>query len=292
MKKAWLNFGCLGVLGMLASGDASATWPDDIVLSELGTWNGATVEQDVPRTTFDFIVNELGTAIANKPTSPAETLGVNGFDIGLTSSLALIHSRDESSSDPSPWSRVHPDGTPQDMLWIPGIQVRKGLPLSLEMGASIGYISFSRQTVFGGWARWGLMEGYWPIPDFSIQLGYAGYVGNEELELGVMDTSITMGYTLPFGTVVGINQARFSPFIGAGLLRIHAAPRLDDQLEESLGLAPVSGFQGSDYYDPAFRHFSIQGGFMITNGDFRLRISTAITPDVLPTLNAGLGFTY
>lgn len=279
-------------LVVLSAPAGAASWPDDLYPSNLDTYGGSPVEPAVAADAWETVVQELGVAVANKPVAPAETLGINGFDVGIGSSITFIHSRDTSDVEPSAWTRMDENGEPSDVLWVPWVQVRKGLPLSLEMGANLGYVAFSRQTIFGGYGRWGIMEGYWPIPDLSLQVGYSGYVGNRELELGTLDTTATVGYTLPFGTIVGINQAQFSPFLGGGLLRIHAAPRLSQEEQADIGISQVSGFNGSDYYNQAFRRFVLNGGFRIVNGDFQLRISASYAPGVVATVNAGMGFTY
>lgn len=280
------------VLGVGAwSGEATAAWPDDVTLSELGTWNGTPVDESVIQSAYHQVMHELGVAISNKPVAPAETLGINGFDLGFGTTLAFIDTSG-SSSDPSAWARVHGEGDPSSVMAIPWIQARKGLPLSLELGGNVGYIGLSHQTVFGGYGRWGLLEGYHPIPDITMQIGYSGYVGNDELELGVMDTLFTVGYTLPFGTLVGINQAQFSPYLGGGVLAVHAAPLLDEDTLEEYQIAEVSGFQGSTNYDPEFRHPVFHGGFRILSRDFQFRLSASFAPSAITCLNAGLGFVY
>jgi len=280
------------LVAFLAPAVSASSWPDDIVLSNLGTWDGNPVEQAVAKDAYNTVVREMGVAISNKPMAPGETLGIYGFDVGVGSSVAFIHSRDESSTTPSAWSRVDENQDAPDVIWVPWIQARKGLPLSIEIGGSVGYIAFSRETTFGGFARWGLIEGYFPIPDLAIQVGYSGYVGNQELELGTLDTTATLGYTLPFGTINGINQAQFSPYIGGGILRIHATPRLSDADQAEIGIGPVSGFSSSELYDPSFRRFALDGGFRIVNGSFQLRISATYVPGVEAMMNAGMGFTY
>ncbi|MBN1336596.1 MAG: hypothetical protein JXB39_11615 [Deltaproteobacteria bacterium] len=283
--------GTLALLLVLTPGVAVAA-SHDVTLSRLGEWSDWPLYPTDVTDAYTVVVNELGLAIANKPVAPAETLGIYGFDLGVSSTVAFISSHDDSAGQPGPWSRVDPAGDPAAVLWIPWVHVRKGLPLSLEVGANAGYLAFTHQTAVGGYGRWGLVEGYAPIPDLAIQVGYAGYVGNDELELGVMDLSATVGYTVPFGSIVGIHQARFSPFLGVGSHRIHAAPRLGAERQASLGVSEVSGFQRSKVYDPAFEHTTVDGGFCIWSSDFQLRLAATWTPGSLVTLTGGLGFAY
>ncbi len=265
---------------------------EDVNVSSLGTWNGSSVDSTVAFDAYQVVVNQLGLAIANKPMAPGETLGVFGFDIGLSSTVAFVDTKEGDSGQPSSWARVHEDGDPNAVMWIPWLQARKGLPLSLEIGGNLGYIAFSRQTIFSGYGRWGLWEGYHPIPDFSIQVGYSGYVGNNELELGALDYSATVGYTLPFGSLVGINQAQFSPFLGVGQVILHASPRLSEDEQEDIGIARISGFKKGDGYTDALRHLQLHGGFRVLSGDVQLRMAVSFAPGQLTTINGGLGFVY
>jgi len=265
---------------------------EDVVLSNLGTWNGSPVDQAVTMDAYELVVNQLGLAIANKPMSPGETLGIFGFDVGLSSTIAFTDTKEGSSGQPSPWARVHETGEPNGVMWIPWLSARKGLPLSLEVGGNLGYIAFSRQTIFSGYGRWGLWEGYHPIPDISIQVGYSGYVGNNELELGALDYSATVGYTLPFGSLVGINQAQFSPYLGVGQVIVHAAPRIDESLQEDLGIGRISGFKKGEGYTDALRHMALSGGFRVLSGDVQLRMAVQFSPGKLAALSGGLGFVY
>ncbi len=279
-----------GLAALCFSGSAFAA--EDVVLSNLGTWNGSPVDDAVAADAYESVVNQLGLAISNKPIAPGETLGVFGFDVGVSSTVAFIDTKEGSSGQPSSWARVHEDGSPNAVMWIPWLNARKGLPLSLEIGGNLGYIAFSRQTIFSGYGRWGLWEGYHPIPDLSIQVGYSGYVGNNELELGALDYSATIGYTLPFGTLVGINQAQFSPFLGVGQVIVHAAPRVDESLQEDLGIGRISGFSKGEGFTEDLRHFALGGGFRVLSGSVQLRMSVQYAPGQLASINGGLGFVY
>lgn len=242
---------------------------------------------------YHELVKELGATIANKPMAPGETLGISGFNIGLSTTFSFIRTGTLDGTNPAGWDLSAADEEPSTYLYIPWVTVRKGLPLSLEVGANAGWIGTTHTGVFGAWGRWGIVEGYRQLPDFSVQVGYAGYVGNDELELGVMDMSATLGYTLPFGVTKGIHQASFAPYVSIGQTRIHAAPRVDlsrtglvDRVTE------VSGFKNGEGFDKSFAPLQVGGGFRIVSGEFTLTIASTYAPSVVPTLSMGFGFTY
>jgi hypothetical protein len=281
----------LAVALLLTSTDARAFFPDDISLSSMAVYQDQSVDADVIGAAYKELVLEMGSSLANKPGAPVETLGINGFGLGFDSTFSFIHA-DGEVNEPSAWERAHVDGTPSNLMWVPRIVLQKGLPLSAEIGASVGYISFSRQTVVSGWGRFGLLEGYRKAPDINLQFGYAGYIGNEELELGVMDFSFNIGYGLPFGVIVGINETKFQPFAGVGRLYIHSAPRLSEEEQTELGVGPLSGFKKGEGFDEELRPLQVQGGFQLTKGNFQFHSAVAYSIGTLASVNLGLGFDY
>ena len=87
----------LTLLAALAPTAAQAAWPDDVSLSALATTNGQPVTNPAAsRQAYETVVRELGTAIANKPMAPANTLGLSGFDVA---GVAAEETTDAGSHD-------------------------------------------------------------------------------------------------------------------------------------------------------------------------------------------------
>ncbi len=164
--------------------------------------------------------------------------------------------------------------------------------MAVEAGAQLGDLAFSRQTRFRGWGRVGLVEGYKKLPDVTLQVGYAGYVGNPELALGVMDTSLVVGKTWAFGRTMGINTASASPYLGFGMYRIRATPRLDESTLEDYGIGEVSGFSSSDAFTEGYAPAAFHLGTRFLSGDFQFLLGSTISPNAGISLSAGLGYTY
>lgn len=268
---------------------AQAAWPEDVSLSQLGVWEGERfTNAGTISSSYQTVVQQLGVAIANSPVSAVESSGLNGFDVALTNAVTFT----DSSSDGSPWQRVHEDAEPGQALWIPSLSVRKGLPLSLEAGARLGYVGMSHQTVFGGWGKATILEGYRKLPDVAIQYGYSGYIGNTELALGTQDFSAVIGKTFPFGHLTRINTAQISPYIGGGIYRIRATPRIDDPDLEELGVTDVSGFTDDASYTEGYAPGAVHMGVRVLSGDVQVLLGATIVPNVTGTLTAGLGYAY
>ncbi|MBM4391717.1 MAG: hypothetical protein FJ090_11390 [Deltaproteobacteria bacterium] len=287
-------------LALVLPAPALAAFPERISILAMDDFAGASTESlkgdDYVRAGYEQVVLELGSTLANKPMAPARTLGVAGFHVGVGNTLAFIRTGSIDGINPAGWDLVDPDEDPMVVLFVPQVQIRKGLPASLEVGANFGWLGLTETGTVGAYGRWGIVEGYRFLPDLSIQMGYAGYVGNDELEMGVLDFGANLGYTLPFGPVAGINVSRFSPFVSLGVNRIHAAPRAD--LSES-GLegrvTEVTGFTDTEsaaFFDPAYAPFAFGGGFELESGDFTLGVSGNYASGGAPTVNTAIGFTY
>ena len=264
----------------------------EIDLESIDEWSGeAVVDSSLMTGAFSELVRQLGTSITNPMVLGADTVGVYGFEFGATTTVSFISS-EGTSLEPSSWERVHPEGEPGTVLVLPRVYVRKGLPASIEVGGSIGPVLGSSPSVVGGYVRAAPLEGYSDMPDIVLQAGYSGYVGHDQLELGAMDLSGTIGFTMPFGRVVGVNSASVSPWFGAGLIQVHAQPNLsiDDAL--ALGLSPVSGFSSAASYDPQYKFWQVFGGLRISSGSMVFNIAANWAPDELVTLTTGMGLNY
>jgi len=281
------------LLTALTVASAEAQAADDVTLSALGAWRGEAIEDTKLATqAYDIVIRQLGASIMNAPITPTETLGLNGFDIAYSNTWAFLSAHGTDINDPAPWERVHPDHDPSHVMWRPGLTIRKGLPLSFEVGANWSWIAFSRQTALGGFARWSVFEGFKKAPDVSMQLGYTGYLGNPELELGALDGSISVGYTFPIGYLIGINQADISPFAGFGFMQVNAVPTLSQDDQQQLGISSVSGMSSKDHYEEGFSLFTSHLGLRVRSGDFHITTSTGIVANALPTINMSIGLTY
>ncbi len=275
---------------------ALAAFPERISILAMDDYAGSSTESiagdDYVAQGYKQVVLELGSTLANKPLAPARTLGVSGFHVGVANSLSFIQTGSIDGTNPAGWDLADPDEDPMVVLFVPQVQVRKGLPASLEVGANFGWLGLTETGVVGVYGRWGLVEGYRFLPDMNLQVGYAGYVGNDELEMGVLDIGANIGYTLPFGPVAGINLSRFSPFLSLGVNRIHAAPRADLSGSGLDGrVTELTGFEGEGF-DPDYAPFAFGGGIELESGDFTLGVSAAYATSGAPTVNTAIGFTY
>jgi len=282
----------LAMLGCAHLGPSAIAGISEIDLKSINEWDGQSVVDSTLMTeAYSEVVRELGASISNPMVLGADTLGIYGFEFGVTATVGFI-STTGTNLEPSSWERVHPEGSPGAVLVIPRLYVRKGLPASIEVGGSLGPVVGSSPSVAGAYVRAAPLEGYSNMPDLVLQAGYSGYVGHDHLELGTMDLSGTIGYTMPFGRVVGVNSASVSPWVGAGLIRVHAQPNMEVDDALALGLSSVSGFASAASYDPQYKYWNMFGGLRIASGDVIFNVAVNWSPDQLVTLTTGMGLNY
>lgn len=274
---------------------AQAAWPEDVNLAGMVDQGGVVVvDKALLAEDYATVIRQLGASVGNRVTMPAGTLGATGFEISLDSTMSFLDARGDDD-DPSPWHRVSTTESPSAQMFQPGIMIRKGLPLSLEVGFGGRWVGMSRQGVLTGFVRAGLVEGYKPWPDISLHMGGSGYIGNDQLELGVFDVGLTLGTTAPLGPSGGARIARLSPYVDASLLVVSAAPKLDTATRDAIG-AVAYGRRDSDE-DPnnntkAITMPSFSGGLQLEAGTFMLRLSGGYTLRAVPWVGASVGFSY
>ncbi len=275
----------------LVPATASATWPEDVVLSDMTEHEGVIVaDSELLGQAYRQLVMEVGTMVANKPTHPAETLGIHGFAFDAGATFVMTEAIDRGE-DLSPWDRAHGDEDAAAYHVLPTFSVAKGLPLSTEVGMTAGWIGGSNQGLLSGYGRVAILEGYRPLPDVSVQLGYAGYVGNDELDVSTLDLGVTLGTTAPIGHLPGVNTGQFSPWANFTTMRVSANPTLDEETAAAIGAIRYQRSQTLEYEAPiVIPRFG--GGVKFTAGNVHVRMSASWAPATLPELSTGLGATF
>lgn len=281
----------LTATALLLPGTATATWPEDVVLSEMTEQDGVPiVDSELLGSAYRQLVMEIGTMVANKPTMPAETLGVHGFAFDVGTTFMMTEAADRGN-EPSPWDRAHVDESAAAYHVMPTFSARKGLPLSTEVGMTAGWIGGSSQGYLSGYGRVAVVEGYRPLPDISLQLGYGGYVGNDQLDVSTLDLGVTLGTTVPVGSLPGINTGQVSPWANFTTMRVSANPNLDEDTALAIGAIRYQRSTTEEFQSPiVVPRFG--GGAQFTSGGVHLRISASWAPATIPELSTGLGFTF
>lgn len=164
---------------------------------------------------FRLVSEDLGAALSYKGLTPAEPLGIAGFDIGVAvTGTSLKHeallSRASSGSDIP--------GT----LPVPSLRVLKGLPLDLDLGFMYSAVPDTNLRLYGGELRWAVLPGGALTPAVAVRASMTKITGADQLDFDTtgLDVSVSKGFAIltPYAGV-GQNWVRSAPDGVPGLAR-------------------------------------------------------------------------
>lgn len=148
---------------------------------------------------FRILSEDLGSALSYKPVTPAEPLGVSGFDLGLE-----VSSTDMKRSSQA-WLKA--SGSSISDLYVPKLHIAKGLPFNLDIAAFYSSIPSTNIKLYGAELRYAILDGGLTSPAVAIRGSYTKMRGVTQLAFDTkgLDVSISKGFTL-FTPYAGIGQ--------------------------------------------------------------------------------------
>ncbi|MEK7704434.1 MAG: hypothetical protein AAB426_05700 [Myxococcota bacterium] len=235
MQRCWRKLGlAMAVLGLFLADSARAN-PYDISLRGLGRPASASLSDPAVQR-YRLLSTEVAATMMPKPVQPAETLGMSGFEFSFTNTLTDIHQQ-------APYWQGQP-GSPvlegvlpshgarqvPDMLWTPTLHLRKGLPLSSEIGVSATYLSFSEMYMIAAEGKIAIYESFFRwVPALSARAAVGRLFGSSDLDMVTGEADIMT--SLPFG-IGGMLQA--TPFAGYGRMFAHVNSAILDETPYSV----------------------------------------------------------
>jgi hypothetical protein len=250
--------------------------PYDISLRGLGRPpTNAPLSDPVVRR-YKNLTSELVFALAPRPLAPAETLGMSGFEFSLVSTTADIN---ETATywQGQPGSPVFEGALPThgnrgvpSLFWVPTVHIRKGLPLSTEVGINASYLAWSEMVLLGVEGKVALHESYvrW-VPALSARGAVGRLFGSSDLDIVTIEADLLA--SLPFG--VG-GMVQLTPYAGYGFLFAHVNSQvLDETPYEVLDTDEQKGGEdGSLYTFPTLEWRDNQQGRVVIG----LRLNVAM----------------
>lgn len=156
---------------------------------------------------FKSISQDLGAVVSYKAVSPAEPLGITGFDVGLElTGTQLNHS--------AIWDKASSGGAPSTVV-VPKLHVIKGLPLNFDVGAVYSKVPNTNVSLLGGELRYAIMEGGITMPAVAIRGTLTKMTGVSQLDLLTkgLELSISKGF------------AMVTPYAGVGEVWVESKPQ-------------------------------------------------------------------
>lgn len=170
---------------------------------------GSLVQND-----FRLLSEDLGAALSYKPISPAEPLGLIGFDLGIEVSATKLE-------NPAIFDNAV-TGDASGTLYLPKLHAHMGLPFGFDIGASYAGVPDSNIKAWGAELRYAILKGGTAAPALAVRASYSALDGVDELKLTTtgLDVSISKGF------------AMFTPYAGIGKVWVTSTPDASTGLAE------------------------------------------------------------
>jgi hypothetical protein len=151
------------------------------------------------QTEFKTFSEDLGSALSYKPVTPAEPLGILGFDVGLEATETKLQ-------NPALWTNATSGAFTSSSVILPKLHMFVGLPLNIDVGAFYSEAPSTNIKVYGGELRYAIIEGGTATPAVAIRGSITQMTGVDQLSFSTkgLDVSISKGLTI------------FTPYAGIG----------------------------------------------------------------------------
>ena len=157
---------------------------------------------------FRTLSKNIAASVHYKGVTPAEALGVLGFDVGVGLGATDI--------DDDLFDLASEGDFDINYLLLPRLHVHKGLPFGFDIGATLGVVPGTDIQVLGAELRYALIDGGVATPAVGLRASYSRIEGADELDLNnaALDISISKGFLI------------LTPYAGAGIVRSNANPHV------------------------------------------------------------------
>jgi uncharacterized protein DUF6588 len=185
--------------GLAAAILATASLP--AAAGDINNIGGLTQDQ------FHRFTQDLGSALSYKALSPAEPLGLFGFDIGLAATDTQVKNKDVFQAVGA--------GNDVSSIVVPQLRANLGLPFGIDVGAMAAEAPGTNVRLYGGEVKWAFISGSTVMPAIALRGTYTKLAGVDQLDLNTrgVDLSISKGF------------AMFTPYGGIGKVWTTSTPK-------------------------------------------------------------------
>ena len=165
--------------------------------AQAGTLN--LTDSELVQNEFKSISKELGLAVSYLPVSPAEPLGVVGFDAGI-----------EVTAVPTKSDSFKKVGVSSETLILPKLHIQKGLPFGIDIGAIYSKVPGLDIELVGAELKYAIIAGNVALPAVAVRGAFTKLLGVDSLDLSTVsaDVSVSKGFTF------------ITPYAGVGMVRV------------------------------------------------------------------------
>ncbi|MFA6121014.1 MAG: hypothetical protein WCT35_08985 [Sideroxydans sp.] len=158
--------------------------------------------QSLGQADFRSLSEDLGSALSHKSISPAESLGVTGFDVGVDITQTTL----AKTKDSNIWTAIGTGNKPSN-LYVPKLHIAKGLPMGLDIGGFVSTIPTTGITLMGAEVKYDILSGNVALPAVAVRGAFTKLSGVNQLSFDTksLDVSVSKGFAM-FTPYAGIGQ--------------------------------------------------------------------------------------
>lgn len=148
---------------------------------------------------FKSFSEDISSAVSYKPVTPAEPLGILGFDLGLEVTETKLQ-------NPALWTKATSGAFTSSSVILPKLHLLLGLPFKFDVGAFYSEVPSANTKLYGGELRYSIIEGGTATPAVAVRGSFSKVTGVDQLSFDTkgLDVSISKGI------------AMFTPYAGIG----------------------------------------------------------------------------
>lgn len=163
---------------------------------------------------WETVADDLVATIDYKALGPAEATGITGIGVGVVAGYVPV-------DDKGQWQAV----TGQDFsgLGLVGLQVTKGLPAGIDLGAFYTTVPGTNVDVYGGEVRFAFLKGSTTTPALALRGSYVTVAGIDSFDLD--SKALELALSKGFGPI--------TPYVGVGYVWGSADPDVSTNLREA-----------------------------------------------------------
>jgi hypothetical protein len=129
---------------------------------------------------FGQLAKDFTAAGSYKSVSPAEPLGITGFDIGVELTSTKMEHGDI-------WKKAGGDNS---TVYLPKVHVHKGLPFGVDIGASLSGVPGSDIKLGGAEIKYAFLEGGVATPAVAVRAAVTRLFGVDELDMNTRSVEL------------------------------------------------------------------------------------------------------
>jgi len=174
---------------------------------------------------FRALSEDLGATLSYKPLTPAEPLGLFGFDVGIAATGTRL-------KHPELFERATGNADFPSTVVVPSVRASLGLPFSFDASVMYSSVPKTGMSLWGGALSWAVISGDTVWPAVGVRASYTRLFGVDQLDFDTagLDASISKGF------------GPFTPYIGGGKVWSASTPHSSTGLaRESFSQTKVFG---------------------------------------------------